>query len=43
VFDRGRMVAELAHADLSVNALLAAASASVNPAALAAAPASAHG
>ena len=37
VFDRGRVVAELAAADLSVNALLAAASASVNPAALAAA------
>jgi ribose transport system ATP-binding protein len=43
VFDRGRMVAELAHEALSVNALLAAASASVNPAAVAASYASAHG
>lgn len=33
VFDRGRVVAELAAAQLSVNALLAAASASVHPAA----------
>ena len=37
VFDRGRVVAELASADLSVNALLAAASASVSPAAVTAA------
>jgi len=43
VFDRGRMVAELAHEALSVNALLAAASASVTPAALAAAHAPANG
>jgi ribose transport system ATP-binding protein len=35
VFDRGRVVAELASADLSVNALLAAASASVSPTAVA--------
>jgi ribose transport system ATP-binding protein len=34
VFDRGRVVAELAHAALSVGSLLAAASASVNPAML---------
>ncbi len=33
VFDRGQVVAELAARDLSVNALLAAASASINPAA----------
>lgn len=37
VFDRGRVVAELTEAELSVNALLAAASASVNPVARAAA------
>jgi ribose transport system ATP-binding protein len=43
VFDRGRVVAELAHGALSVNALLAAASASVSPAALAAPHASGHG
>ena len=43
VFDRGRVVAELAAADLSINALLAAASASVSPAALGAARISAHG
>ncbi len=36
VFDRGRVVAELGAADLSVNALLAAASASINPDAAAA-------
>jgi ribose transport system ATP-binding protein len=35
VFDRGRVVAELAHEALSVTSLLAAASASVNPAMLA--------
>ncbi len=35
VFDRGRVVAELGAADLSVNALLAAASASLSPAAAA--------
>jgi ribose transport system ATP-binding protein len=43
VFDRGRMVAELAHEALSVNALLAAASASVSPAAIAVSHATAHG
>jgi len=43
VFDRGRVVAELAHGALSVNALLAAASASVSPAAHAAPHASALG
>ncbi len=43
VFDRGRVVAELANETLSVNGLLAAASASVTPAAMAAAHASRHG
>ena len=42
VFDRGRVVAELAHETLSVNSLLAAASASVSPSALAG-HAAAHG